>query len=367
MSGFATTLIRWQRRHGRHDLPWQDTRDPYRIWLSEVMLQQTRVDAVIPYYERFLDRFPDVRALARAPQGEVLRLWSGLGYYARARNLHAAARRIVRMHAGRFPRSPEALAALPGVGRSSAAAIAVFAFGRRAAILDGNVRRVLARYLGIEGFPGSPAVARRLWALAESLLPQRSIRGYTQGLMDLGATVCVRVRPRCDICPFAAECVAARRGLVERIPAPRPKGTRPVRDARWLMPVHDGRVLLERRAASGLWGGLWTFPQAEKCDARSVRHSLGCEIAAMRPLPPLEHGFTHFRLRVRPFLCEVSEPGPNIRRSSHRWFGIAQAARSAVPVPVKKLLHELARLRQPLRGHDLVQETEPLKTVVRFQ
>ena len=309
------------------------------------MLQQTRVDAVIPYYERFLGHFPDVRALARAAEGEVLRLWSGLGYYARARNLHAAARRIVQVHAGRFPRSPEALAALPGVGRSSAAAIAVFAFGSRAAILDGNVRRVLARRFGIEGFPGSPAVARQLWSLAESLLPERSIRGYTQGLMDLGATVCVRARPRCEICPFAAECVAARQGRVDRIPAPRPKSAVPVRNTRWLLLVHRGRVLLERRPSSGLWGGLWTFPQAEKCDARSISRSLGCEIASMRPLPPLEHGFTHFRLRVRPLLCEVRETPPNVRSSARHWLGFAAAARSAVPAPVKKLLQELARRR----------------------
>lgn len=309
------------------------------------MLQQTRVDAVIPYYERFLGRFPDVRALARAPEDEVLRLWSGLGYYARARNLHTAARRIVQVHAGRFQRSPEALAALPGVGRSTAAAIAVFAFGSRAAILDGNVRRVLARRFGIEGFPGSPAVARRLWSLAESLLPQRSIRGYTQGLMDLGATVCVRTRPRCDICPFAAECVAALQGRVNRIPAPRPKRALPVRNARWLLLVHRGRVLLERRPSSGLWGGLWTFPQAGKGDARSIGRSLGCEIASVRRLPPLEHGFTHFRLRVRPFVCEVREAAPNSGSSARRWLGIAAAARSAVPAPVKKLLHELARRR----------------------
>ena len=345
MSGFARKLIRWQRRHGRHDLPWQDTLDPYRIWLSEVMLQQTRVDAVIPYYERFLGRFPDVRALARAPEGEVLRVWSGLGYYARARNLHAASRLIVQVHGGRFPRSPEALAALPGVGRSTAAAIAVFAFGGRAAILDGNVRRVLARCFGIEGFPGSPAIARRLWSLAESLLPVRSIRGYTQGLMDLGAAVCVRTRPRCEICPLAAECVAARQGRVDRIPAPRPKRAVPVRNARWLLLVHRGRVLMEHRPSSGLWGGLWTFPQAGRCDARSIRRSLGCEIASMRRLPLLEHGFTHFRLRVRPFLFEVRDAAPNSRSSERHWLGISEAARSAVPAPVKKLLLELARRR----------------------
>ena len=197
-SGFARRIVAWQRAHGRHDLPWQRVRDPYRIWLSEIMLQQTQVTAAIPYYERFLGRFPDVEALASAPLDDVLALWSGLGYYARARNLHAAARVVMAEHAGRFPQSPEVLATLPGVGRSTAAAVAVFSFGVRAAILDGNVKRVLARWAGIDGWPGEPRVERAMWTLAESLLPSADVEPYTQGLMDLGSSLCGRSRPRPD-------------------------------------------------------------------------------------------------------------------------------------------------------------------------
>ncbi|MDX1374538.1 MAG: A/G-specific adenine glycosylase, partial [Burkholderiales bacterium] len=247
MSRFSRTLVAWQRRAGRRDLPWQGTRDPYRVWLSEIMLQQTQVAAAIPYYERFVARYPDVRALARASQHDVLRLWSGLGYYARARNLHRAARVVVREHAGRFPDTVEGLARLPGVGRSTAGAIAAFAFGRRAAILDGNVKRLLARCFGIEGYPGTPAVAARLWALAESLLPRRAIGTYTQALMDLGATLCTRARPQCGRCPLAAQCVALREARVESLPAPRPRRRLPLRSETWLVAVSGGRVLLERR------------------------------------------------------------------------------------------------------------------------
>ena len=345
MHDFARKLIRWQRLHGRHDLPWQHLHDPYRIWLSEVMLQQTRVETVLPYFERFLARFPDVHALAASPVGEVLRLWSGLGYYARARNLHAAARQIVRAHTGRFPQNASALEGLPGLGRSSAAAIAVFAFGKRRAILDGNARRVLARCFGIAGFPGRSAVARALWSLAESQLPQRSIRAYTQGLMDLGAMVCLRTRPLCGACPVAARCVALREQRVREIPAPRPRKQLPLREARWLLLVRRGQVLLERRPANGLWGGLWVFPQLEARDARSAGRSLGCTIESTRALPPLDHGFTHFRLRIRPLLCEVDGNLPGRRLADRRWTDIARAARGAVPAPVRKLLRDLAVLR----------------------
>ena len=339
MSGFARKVVRWQNRHGRHDLPWQRPRDPYRIWLSEVMLQQTRVETVLPYFERFLDRFPDVSALARAPLGEVLRLWSGLGYYARARNLHAAARRILRRHDGRFPREVEELEQLPGIGRSTAGAIAAFAFGQRASILDGNVKRVLARSFGIEGFPGASAVTRELWSLADSLLPRRSIERYTQGLMDLGARVCLRQRPKCSACPLASQCIALRDGRVEKIPAPRPRKTVPRREVHWLLLVQGGRVLLERRSADGLWGGLWVFPEWNGSDLRSAGRLLGCEIGETRALPALEHGFTHFRLTVRPVLCEVHD----IRAAPRgwQWIGIRQAERGAVPVPVRTLLRDL--------------------------
>jgi A/G-specific adenine glycosylase len=323
---FSRKMIRWQRRHGRRGLPWQGTRDPYRIWLSEVMLQQTQVAAVIPYYERFLDRFPDIGALAAASEDEVLRLWSGLGYYARGRNLHAGAKRIA---AGGFPETLEEIQQLPGVGRSTAAAIAVFAFGRRAAILDGNVKRVLARQFGVEG----PAQ----WALAEKLLPRRGLRGYTQALMDLGATVCTRTKPACARCPVAADCVALREDRIGSLPAPRKRKPLPRRRATWLVLQHQRAVLLERRPGSGIWGGLWVFPEGS---VATLRKNYPIDFGAARKLPLIEHGFTHFRLAIQPLYWSVR------KRPSRRhgiWLDVEDAVRAAVPAPVKTLLTGLLR------------------------
>ena len=253
MSSFATKVVRWQARHGRHDLPWQRTRDAYRVWLSEVMLQQTQVATVIPYYRRFIARFPNVKSLAKATLDDVLTLWSGMGYYTRARNLHAAAREIVASHRGRFPRTRESLESLPGLGRSTAAAIAVFAFGAREAILDGNVKRVLARCFAVRGFPGDKRVEKRLWALAESELPAKNVEAYTQGLMDLGAQVCTRSRPACDRCPVSASCKARAQGKEETYPQARPRRARPVKKTSMLVLLRDGEVLLERRPPTGVW------------------------------------------------------------------------------------------------------------------
>ena len=311
---FARSVVAWQRAHGRHALPWQGSRDPYRVWLSEVMLQQTQVATVIPYYQRFLARFPDVQALARASQDEVLRLWSGLGYYARGRNLHQAAQRIA---AQGFPRTARDIEALPGVGRSTAAAIAVFAFGERAAILDGNVRRVLGRCFAHSG---------DLWPLAERLLPSRGIEAYTQGLMDLGATVCSRTRPACERCPVAKLCEANRRGWQERLPAKKARTALPQKSVTWVVLRHRNRVLVERRPASGIWGGLWCFPQGESR-------------AGDRPLQPIEHGFTHFRLTILPVVRELNRP---VGRKASRWMTLGELERAAVPTPVRNLI---ARLR----------------------
>jgi A/G-specific adenine glycosylase len=343
VSHFASALVTWQRLHGRHGLPWQRTRDPYRIWLSEVMLQQTQVAAVVPYYERFMARFPHVETLACASLDEVLVLWSGLGYYARARNLLAAARQIAR--GGGFPKSVEAIAELPGVGRSTAAAIAAFAFGRRAAILDGNVKRVLARCFGVAGWPGERTVERQLWSLAERLLPERRIRAYTQALMDLGATVCLRAKPLCAACPVKTRCVAFREQRVHELPAARPRRALPRRTATWALLWREGRVLLERRAPTGLWGGLWSFPEVSRRQlASQCEQRYGCEVGTMRELPALEHGFTHFRLRVRPILCEVARQAPRAASEATLWVDLAQQGSPAMPAPVKRLFDELADL-----------------------
>ncbi len=300
------------------------------------MLQQTQVDAAIPYYRRFLERFPDVAALAGASQEQVLALWSGLGYYARARNLHAAAKSVAER--GGFPASVKELCGLPGVGRSTAAAIAAFAFGRRAAILDGNARRVLARRFGVEG-------EKRQWELAQQLLPARGIATYTQALMDLGATVCTRAHPACARCPVGADCVALREGRIAELPAPRPRRARPLRRSTWLVLLRAGSVLLERRPGTGIWGGLWAFPELSRGKAQSFcRRNLALEVARPRRLPPIERGFTHFRLRVQPLRCQVRSVLPRAEAPGRMWLDLEDAARAAVPTPVRRiilgLLHE---------------------------
>ena len=287
------------------------------------MLQQTQVAAVIPYYERFLRRFPDVRALAAATEEEVLQLWSGLGYYSRGSNLHAAAKVIA---ASGFPVTSGALRELPGVGRSTAAAVAAFAFGERAAILDGNVKRVLSRCFGIVD-------ERDLWKKAESLLPAKGIEPYTQALMDLGATVCVRRNPRCDSCPVRGGCVARKEGRIAELPAPRAKRELPVRRAQWHVYRHGSEVLLERRPSRGLWGGLWTFPESPLYRARG------------RALPGFEHGFTHFRLRVEPRLYVLKSKGSKFSSPGCMWVDIDDAAHAAVPTPVRALLESLSAAR----------------------
>ncbi len=280
------------------------------------MLQQTQVATVIPYYERFLKRFPAVARLASAREEEVLRLWSGLGYYARGRNLHRAARLIAKRG---FPRTARAIAELPGVGRSSAAAVAVFAYGERAAILDGNAKRVLSRTFAVSD-------EDQLWRLAERLLPKQDVERYTQALMDLGATICTRAKPRCGACPVKGDCVAHEQGSTDRFPAPRAKRVLPVRNVMWWVLLKNGRVLLEKRPSAGLWGGLLTFPEVA---------ARGWKIAAHRELPIVEHGFTHFRLRATPVLCSVAA---GRAAKNQQWIALAQAARAAVPTPVKKLL-----------------------------
>ena len=341
---FAGRLIAWQRTHGRHDLPWQRTRDAYRIWLAEIMLQQTQVAAVIPYYARFLAAFPDVSALAAAPIDRVLEHWSGLGYYRRAHHLHAAAKTIVERHGGRFPRDAQAIAALPGIGRSTAAAIAAFAFGARGAILDGNVRRVLARHRGLAGHRGAAHIETRLWSIAEALLPEREIETYTQALMDLGATVCTRSAPRCGTCPVAGDCVALRDDRVGELPSPRPKKALPQREVRVLVLEHAGAILLEKRPAAGIWAGLWSLPEmpvaadvARHCQAR-----FAASVVAGEELPAIEHGFTHYRLTIRPQRIAVRTWPSRTESPGLLWLTRDDALAAALPAPIRKLLRGIA-------------------------
>lgn len=344
MNSFPPRLIAWQQKHGRHDLPWQRDRDPYRIWLSEIMLQQTQVSTVIPYYLRFLQRFPDIVTLASAPEEEVLSAWSGLGYYARARNLHKAARTVMTHHEGHFPRHSAEIAGLPGIGRSTAAAIAAFAFGERAAILDGNVKRVFARCFGIEGFPGEKAVERRLWELAEKLLPENDVDAYIQGLMDLGATLCTRSRPGCSRCPMADFCVAHRQNRVGELPTPRPRKSIPRRAVRLLVLQEAGRVMLERRPPAGIWGGLSSLPELpDECDEPStwIARHFGCRVERLQPLTPFRHAFTHFHLEIMPLQGEVLGRLPSAHQDRFQWVDASGLEEAALPAPIRKLLTSL--------------------------
>ncbi|MDR3322967.1 MAG: A/G-specific adenine glycosylase [Zoogloeaceae bacterium] len=343
-SSFARRVIRWQRQAGRHDLPWQGTHDPYRVWLSEIMLQQTQVATVVDYFLRFLARFPEVRALAAASPEEVLALWAGLGYYARARHLHACARRVVGEYGGQFPSSAAALAELPGIGRSTAAAIAAFAYGERAAILDGNVKRVLCRHFAIEGAPVG-AVEKSLWTLAESLLPPLSsapqitheeMANYTQGLMDLGATLCLSRTPHCESCPLATSCLARQQGRQESLPAKAPRKAKPCRRAEFLLITDGKEILLQRRPSSGVWGGLLTFPEG-----REALRLLGQEGHELQPLPPREHVFTHFRLEIHPVVCKVEKMPDMANQPNLECLPLKTALKAGVPAPVARLLEEL--------------------------
>ena len=341
---FAARVVAWQRQAGRHDLPWQ-VRDAYRIWLSEIMLQQTQVSAVIPYFLRFTERFPAIAGLADAGEDDVLALWSGLGYYARARNLHRAAQLMVERHGGEFPRAFEHIVELPGIGRSTAGAIAVFAFGARHAILDGNVKRVLARYFGIEGFPGDSKVENRLWAQAESLLPEENVEAYTQGLMDLGATVCTRRRPACDVCPLQDDCVARRDNRTAALPSPRPRKPLPERSTVMLILQRNREVLLEKRPVPGIWGGLWSFPEVGDIgEAQHVsQQRFGAVVSADGALPDVRHGFTHFALTIKPALLRVERMEHRAQAPGHLWLTLDDAMGAAIPAPVREILRRLRR------------------------
>ncbi|HEU4516361.1 MAG TPA: A/G-specific adenine glycosylase [Steroidobacteraceae bacterium] len=338
----ADALLPWFDAHGRHDLPWQSDATPYRVWVSEVMLQQTQVDTVRPYFERFVARFPDAAALAAAPQDEVMAHWSGLGYYARARNLHRAAQEIVARNDGALPDTLDALMALPGIGRSTAGAILALAHGQRQPILDGNVKRVLARAFGVEEAPDTSAGLRKLWALSESCTPPVRVAAYTQAIMDLGATVCTRSQPSCARCPLASRCVALASGRTAALPTPKRRVARRERSAHFVFVLQDGRVLLERRPPRGIWGGLWAPPEfADEAAARAFLSGLSLAAEPSCALAPLRHAFTHFDLVIHPWILDAGATPGVADGDKSRWHELAALEALGLPAPVAKLLEEL--------------------------
>ena len=335
---FSARVLAWFAREGRQDLPWQHTGDPYAVWVSEIMLQQTQVTTVIPYFERFMASFPDVVALADAGEDEVLRHWSGLGYYARARNLHKSARMIRDEHDGSFPTDFESVLALPGIGRSTAGAILAIARGQRHAILDGNVKRVLARHAAIDGWPGSTAVSKALWSLAEAYTPQSRVNDYTQAIMDLGATLCTRTKPACEACPVNETCKAYDSGTVEQFPAKRPALKISKKSFQmFILLDKDGKVLLERRPPAGIWGGLWSLPADD--DGTPIQQRLGIDSHPLKPLAPMQHQLTHIKMTIQPLIghTEMFPSGVECT-SDQRWFSRQEWPELGLPRPVRQLL-----------------------------
>jgi A/G-specific adenine glycosylase len=347
MSDFASRLITWQKMHGRHDLPWQNTSDPYAIWVSEIMLQQTQVSSVIGYYRKFMQRFPNIASLALATQEDVLQHWSGLGYYSRARNLHHAATIIMEQYHGEFPQDFAIIQTLPGIGRSTAAAIASFAFNQIQTILDGNVKRVLARHFLVKGWPSSPKVEKDLWRLAEELLPEQDMVAYTQGLMDLGATLCSRSKPQCSNCPLMKTCAAYQHNRVTELPTPKPRKVIPEKFTTMLILQHGDEVLLEKRPPAGIWGGLWSFPETDvKLGFETIILNQFAMIAeTSQPLPALSHAFTHFKLHIQPQPMQVLTVSPNICEPKYVWLSIDDAIGAAIPTPIRKILHSLLKIQ----------------------
>ncbi|WP_250461352.1 A/G-specific adenine glycosylase [Microbulbifer litoralis] len=356
---FQQTVLTWFDRHGRKDLPWQQDINPYRVWVSEIMLQQTQVSAVIPYFERFMASFPTLADLAAAPQDHVLAHWSGLGYYARARNLHKCAQAVMDEHDGEFPRDVEALSALPGIGRSTAGAIASISMGLKAPILDGNVKRVLARLHAVDGWPGQTPVARKLWQLAETYTPARRCNHYTQAMMDLGATVCTRTRPRCDDCPLARACSARAQGNPQDYPGKKPRREKPVRSTTMLLLERDGEIYLQQRPPTGIWGGLWSPPQLDEDDGgeASAREWLAVrdlDAQEIQPLPPLRHTFTHFHLDISPVWVQLADRPPQVAERGSGWYKLRRINRPraaqelGLPAPIVKLAKQLLALQAPL-------------------
>lgn len=355
---FQKKILTWFDTHGRKTLPWQYNKTPYRIWISEVMLQQTQVNTVIPYFERFMQRFPTIESLANAAEDEVLHLWTGLGYYSRARNLHASAKKIMTEFAGSFPDTLEGLQQLPGVGRSTAGAILAIAFQRKATILDGNVKRVLTRFLGITEWPGEKSVLEKLWKQAELFTPAKRVDDYTQAMMDLGATICVRGKPHCEKCPLMKTCVAHKLGIEKKLPQTKPKKTLPIKQATLFILQHKKQVLLQKRAASGIWGGLWSLPEASKWIIEQDIPMVCWQQFKLKPQhiimgQSFRHTFSHYHLDILPVFIEVNQKAAKIMDSDQQiWYNLHESPLIGLPAPVKKILkdiydshHSLSKIR----------------------
>ena len=342
---FSKRLLQWWDRHGRKDLPWQRQPTPYRVWVSEIMLQQTQVATVIPYFQRFMTRFPTIDSLAAAAADEVLHHWSGLGYYARARNLHKAAHIICERHAGVFPLDIEEAMALPGIGRSTAGAILALAAEQFHPILDGNVKRVLTRLHAVEGWPGNKDIENELWRLARHHTPKRRVAHYTQAIMDLGATLCTRARPSCDQCPAQSQCLSYQQRRVTEFPTPKPRGTLPIRSTQLLL-VRDAAaaVLLTKRPPAGIWGGLWSLPECSVGTdiAEWCRHRLGLDIDEQRRWPVLRHTFSHFHLDIHPVLVRIAAPATAVMDDAESvWYNPQQPQQLGLAAPIQRLLNQL--------------------------
>ena len=349
MTSFSKNLLTWFHQHGRKNLPWQQNPTPYRVWISEIMLQQTQVQTVIPYYERFMQSFPDLETLAAAPLDDVLHHWSGLGYYARARNLHKAAQQICDQHAGQFPDDLDKLQQLPGIGRSTAGAILSLAFGQRQPILDGNVKRVLTRYHAIEGWPGKTDIQKTLWKIADQHTPEKEVAAYTQAIMDLGATLCTRSKPRCEDCPMQTDCEAKKTDRQKDFPFSKPKKIIPTKKKIFLILVNDqNEILLEKRPPIGIWGGLWSLPECDHADdlAQVCDQRFTCKIVDQQTLETVRQTFSHFHLEITPQLIQIADQQTKIMESSETlWYNNTQQKHIGLATPVANLLKKIEGMK----------------------
>lgn len=342
---FSQRVLKWFELHGRKHLPWQNPRSPYRVWISEIMLQQTQVATVIDYFQRFIKRFPNLKSLAAANIDDVLALWTGLGYYARARNLHRTAQIIQQNYSGKFPRDLEKLQALPGIGRSTAGAIIALSMNKRATILDGNVKRVLCRFHAIDDPIDNPNTIKKLWDITEQYTPSNNIPEYTQAMMDLGATLCTRSKPKCNMCPLQKNCLAYKNNNPEKYPAKKIRKTLPIRAINLLLLRNNkGEILLEKRPPVGIWGGLWSFPEclSDKNIEQHCAKNFYCKINKQKTLPSFRHTFSHFHLDITPVILQINNwQPPAMNTQNIIWCDISKAIKKGLAAPVKKLLEQL--------------------------